>query len=298
MIHTVHKPVMLEEALDYLQPTKNQNFVDCTFGGGGHALAILNQIKPKGKLIGIDWDPEVVESSSNDNLILVNDNYKNLKKIINVAGVNKIHGILLDLGLSSDQLNSEGRGFSFQDQGSLDLRYNSLSDGSTAKEILQKYGYQELVEIFKKYGEEPLAGPIAKKIIKNREQDQIIETADMLVQLVSSVYFRHFKSKSRRNPATRIFQALRIAVNDEFGNIMAVLPEAIEVLEPGGRLVVISFHSGEDRIVKHFFRQEAKADNSKIKLLTKKPIYPSEDEVKSNPRSHSAKMRVVEKKRL
>lgn len=292
---TLHEPVLLQEVLDGLNPQPNQNYIDCTFGGGGHALAILEMIKPLGKLIGIDWDPQVVQNSQNENLILVNDSYKNLKKIINELRINKISGILLDLGLSSDQLDSGDRGFSFQGEGFLDLRYNPESDRPTAAEILRTYSEKELLTIFKNYGEEPLAWPIVKQIIKRRQNAKFIETADMLVQLVSDEYRRKYRSRSKHNPATKVFQALRIAVNDEYGNIKNVLPDAIEILASGGRLAVISFHSGEDRIVKHFFKKEVVKEQPKIKIITKKPIIASEDEIRKNPRSRSAKLRLVEK---
>jgi len=296
---TTHIPVMLEEVLHYLNPKTGENFIDCTFGGGGHSLAVLEKVKPKGKVVGIDWDAETSKKLKTKNLVLVNDNYKHLKKIYqkvkNESGINKIHGILLDLGLSSDQLDTEARGFSFHDKGYLDLRFDKTSSRPTGSEILSTYSEKELIDIFSRYGEEPLSRQIAKKIIAMRRQGQFIETADMLVQLVSGIYKRKFKLPSRKNPATRVFQALRIAVNDEFGNIRSVLPQAIDLLSPGGRLVVISFHSGEDRIVKHYFREEIKKENSRIKVLTKRPLVPTEEEIKKNPRSRSAKMRVVER---
>jgi len=296
---SIHEPVLLKEVISYLNPQPNQNFIDCTFGGGGHALEILERIKPEGKLIGIDWDVSAVQDSNNRNLILVNDNYKNLSKIIkrlrDVHPLIAINGILLDLGLSSDQLGAGDRGFSFQGDGFLDLRFDPSSNDLTAAEILKSASEEELIEIFKNYGDEPLAKPIARKIIALRKEGQKIETADVLVQLVSSIYHRYFKKPSRHNPATRIFQALRIAVNDEFNNIKTVLPQAIDLLSPGGRLAVIAFHSGEDRIVKNFFRDEAKRDNPKIKLITKKPTAADSEEVKNNPRSRSARLRVVER---
>jgi len=296
---SIHEPVLLQEVLEHLNPQSNQNFIDGTFGGGGHALAILEKIKPEGKLIGIDWDPATIENSQNKNLILVNDNYRHLKKIIlsakNVFPTDKIHGILLDLGLSSDQLGAEHRGFSFQSEGPLDLRFNQSATSLTGAEILNTYSTQQLFKIFKEYGEEPLAWPIAKKISADRQQGIVFETAEMLVQLVSNLYSRHFREKSRRNPATRVFQALRIAVNDELGNLRAFLPQAVEALEPGGRLAVISFHSGEDRIVKNFFRDGTKKENPLFKIITKKPVVATEKELKANPRSRSAKLRVIEK---
>ncbi len=296
---TIHEPVMLKEVLEALKPEPGKNYLDGTFGGGGHSLELMDRIKPEGKVIGVDLDPKVAKDSISDNLILVNDNYKNLKEIylrLKKDGImDKIDGVLLDLGLSSDQLADSGRGFSFNDQGYLDLRFNPQSGDLTAAEILTSYNQKELFEIFKEFGDDPLAWPLAKEIIKLREQGEKIETAEMLVQLVSRVYKRRYKKPSRKNPATKVFQALRIAVNDEFGNIRKAIPEAVEVLSSGGRLAIITFHSGEDRIVKHMFREMAKAEDSRVKLITKKPIYPSSEEIESNPRSRSAKLRVIEK---
>lgn len=289
---TIHESVLLSEVLTYLDPQLGEVFVDCTFGGGGHALAILDKVGPKGKVIGIDWDPRTITSSRNNNLILVNDNYKNLKQIINDLGIDKIDGILLDLGLSSDQLGAGNRGFSFQDQGLLDLRYNQDSDRPRAIELLNNSNQEELETIFKNYGEDPLARLIAQKIIAERENKPIAEVAQ-LAGLVEEVYRHRFRTKSRRHPATRVFQALRIAVNDEFGNLQAVLPDTIDALASEGRLAVISFHSGEDRIVKHFFKIQQKL--GRVEILTKKPIMASAKEINTNPRSRSAKLRVVKK---
>ncbi len=296
---TIHEPVLLREVLQYLDPQPGQNFIDCTFGGGGHSLEILERIKSDGKLVGIDLDPNVIQTSSNKNLILVNDNYRNLKNIYKDLSddkrIGEISGILLDLGLSSDQLGARSRGFSFQDSGTLDMRYNASSDQMTAADILKKYNQKELFKIFKEYGEEPLAWPIAKKIVSERENGNNIETVESLVEIVEGIYNRHYHSKSKKQPATRVFQALRIEVNDEFGNIHKVLPQAIELLKPGGRLAVISFHSGEDRIIKNYFRDESKQDKPRIKIINKKPVIASDKEGQENPRSRSAKLRVIEK---
>lgn len=296
---TIHEPVLLQEILTQLNPQPGQNFIDCTFGGGGHSLELLERIKPDGKLVGIDWDRNAISPGSNENLILVNDNYRNLKSIYERLkkenSVGEISGILLDLGLSSDQLSDEERGFSFDSTGPLDMRFDTDSNGQTAADILNDSSEQELVRIFEEYGEEPMSKIIAKEIIKERNAGSDVRSAEMLVQLIGEIYRRKFRQPSRRNPATRVLQALRIAVNDEFGNIRITLPQAIDVLRPGGRLAVISFHSGEDRIVKNFFRDMAKIDHSRIKLITKKPIEAAAEEVKANPRSRSAKLRVVEK---
>lgn len=292
---TIHQPVLLREVLSLLDPKPNQIFVDGTFGGGGHGLAILERIRPQGKVIGIDWDPSVVQSSAGSNLILVNDNYKNLKKILNGSGIDKVDGILLDLGLSSDQLGADNRGFSFQGAGYLDLRFNPASGRPTAAELLADSNEDQLNNIFFQYGEERLARPIAREIVNWRDKGQQVETADQLVKLVAKIYARRFKSRSVKNPATKVFQALRIAVNDEFASLEQTLPEAIDALKLGGRLAVISFHSGEDRIVKHFFRKMEQLDRPAIKVITKKPVRATGEEIEKNPRSRSAKLRVAEK---
>lgn len=295
---TIHEPVMLKEVLRFLDPRPSQNFIDCTFGGGGHSFAILELVKPDGKVIGIDWDRRVVQDSHNSNLILVNDNYRNLKDIVKRVseqhGIDHIDGILLDLGLSSDQLASDDRGFGFSG-GELDLRFDVSSDLPKAYELLESLSEKEIKDILIEYGEESLAGAIAKKIVESRKNGQPIRTASDLAELVSAIYRRRFAKPSKRHPATRVFQALRIAVNDEYGNINSVLPKAIDTLSAGARLAVITFHSGEDRIVKNIFKELAKGDTARIKILTKKPIEPSEAEVAKNPRSRSAKLRVVEK---
>ena len=296
---TIHEPVLLREILDQLNPQPGQNFIDGTFGGGGHGLAILERIRPKGKLAGIDWDRNAVQAASGQDLILINDNYRNLKAIYErlkrTHGLGEISGILLDLGLSSDQLSDDDRGFSFTSVDSLDMRFDTASAGPTAADIVNTASERELARILTDCGEEPLAGLIAKAIIKERQKGEGIRSAAKLVQLISDLYRRKFRQPSRRNPATRTLQALRIFVNDEFGNIRTALPQALELLRPGGRLAVISFHSGEDRLVKNFFRDLAKTDEPKIKLITKKPIIAAPDEVQANPRARSAKLRVVEK---
>lgn len=296
---TIHEPVLLTEILEQLQPQANENFIDCTFGGGGHSLAILNRVKPDGKVVGIDWDFKAAQDSHNKNLIIVNDNYRNLKKIYEACekklGLGEISGILLDLGLSSDQLADDDRGFSFEATGQLDMRFDVNSDQPTAAEILTTYSEKKLEGIFRDYGEEPLAKPIAKALVVARDKGEDIASAAMLVRLIADIYRKKFRQPSRKNPATRVLQALRIVVNDEFGNIKSVLPQAMDILKSGGRLAVISFHSGEDRIVKTYFKEMSSGDYPRIKIITKKPLVASDAENKSNPRARSAKLRVAEK---
>ena len=297
---TKHEPVLLREVLLYLDPRPGQNFIDCTFGGGGHALALLAYVRPGGQVIGIDLDERAIKNFGQKipGLILVHGNYKDIKKIIlniknELGQFDKIHGILLDLGLSSDQLGSGDRGFSFQTKELLDLRFSPSLQQTTAADILRTASEEELADIFKNYGEEQLARPIAKKIIAHRVVDNHAFDSGTLASLVADIYKRFYKRPSKKNPATKVFQALRIAVNDEYGNIRRGLTNAAELLSSGGRLAVISFHSGEDRIVKNFFREQSKLN--RLKIITKKPLAAAAEETAENPRSRSAKLRVAEK---
>ncbi|MFH0815112.1 MAG: 16S rRNA (cytosine(1402)-N(4))-methyltransferase RsmH [Candidatus Falkowbacteria bacterium] len=303
-----HSPVLLKEVLQYLNPRANENFVDCTIGSGGHALAILEKNAPNGKLLGIDWDKDAIERTADrlhqfgSRVILVNDNYANIKNVVSEKKFKAIRGIVIDLGFSLDQIQASGRGFTFQRDEPLDMRY-SLDNTLTAAKILNSYSETQLIKIFRDYGEERQAKKIAQKIISARAEQPILRTFQ-LVQLLME-----FKNPRKRiHPATQIFQALRIAVNDELHNVITVLSDLIDVLDVGGRLAVISFHSLEDRIVKQFFQREIKdclcppeapvctcGHLAKIKIITKKPVTPSEREIDENFHSRSAKLRVVEK---
>jgi len=306
-----HQPVMLEEVLHYLNPQLGDNFIDCTLGGGGHASAILERIGPQGKLLGIDLDPLAIQATkettkNSKNLILVQDNFRNLNKIADVYKFDKIDGILLDLGLSSGQLQDHQRGFSFLAEGRLDMRFGQQTD-LTAEKILNTYSQKELSEIFKNFGEEHLAWPIAKKIVEMRRIESI-NSPNQLVEIVAAVYKKYYRGKSKVNPATKIFQALRMSVNEEIENLKQVLPQAVGRLKTGGRIAVISFHSLEDKIVKGFFKQESRdcicppqlpicgcKHQKTLKIITRKPLVPSEEEVAVNPRARSAKLRLAEK---
>ena len=297
---TIHEPVLLREVLLYLDPRPGQNFIDCTFGGGGHSLALLAKVRPGGQVIGIDLDEQALKRFGRKvpGLTLVHDNYKNIRKIIldkknELGKLDKISGILLDLGLSSDQLGSGDRGFSFQAKEPLDLRFSQVLQQVTAADILRTASEQELADIFKNYGEEQLARPIAKKIIAHRVVDNHAFDSSTLAELIADIYKRFYKRPSKKHPATKVFQALRIAVNNEYGNIRSGLTSSAELLSPGGRLAVISFHSGEDRIAKNFFRDQAKL--GRLKIITKKPLEASAEEIEKNPRSRSAKLRVAER---
>ena len=283
----MHKPVLIKEVLEYLNPQAGENFIDCTIGFGGHTLDILKKIKPNGKVLGIDFEKS---SLKEDRLILANGNFADLKEIVEKFSFNKIDGILLDLGLSSWHFDKSNRGFSFKGEESLDMRLNSESE-LTAEKIVNEWSEQELIKIFEEYGEERYSKSIAKSICGNRKIKRIEKTnqlREIIRQSVPSGY-KH----NRINFATKIFQAIRIAVNDELNNLIKTLPQALSLLELKGRLAVISFHSLEDRIVKNFFRDEFKKGN--LEILTKKPIIPSREEIILNPRSRSAKLRVIKK---
>lgn len=282
----MHIPVLLKEAIENLNPQPNQNFVDCTIGGGGHSTAILERIKPEGKVLGIDLNKEAIEKLKDiKNLILVNDNFVNLKSIAENNNFHPINGILLDLGFSSDLLEASGRGFSFLKDEPLDMRFDVRSD-LTAEKVVNQYSEEDLIKIFKEYGEEKFSRRIARQIVNEK---QPIKTTAQLVEIIKRAvpsFYQHL----RIHFATRIFQALRIEVNDELNNLREVLAQAEEILEPEGRIAVISFHSLEDRIVKRFFK-----GSEALKIITKKPIIADDYEIEKNPRSRSAKLRIAEK---
>jgi len=289
-----HIPVLLKEVLKYLNPQAGQNFIDCTVGFGGHTLSILKRIVPQGKVLGIELDEKVLEilrkEMTAERLILVQGNFTDLKKITKENNFYPINGILFDLGMSSWQIEKSGRGFSFQKDEPLDMRFGSaISKSLTAEEIVNQWSEKELIEVFQEYGEERYARKIARRICQTR-QIQPIKTTSQLVEIIRRSVSNKYKYR-RIHFATLIFQALRIIVNDELNNLKKALPQALEILEKDGKLAIISFHSLEDRIVKNFFKQEAKEGN--LKILTKKPIRPGQEEIDLNPRSRSAKLRVA-----
>ena len=271
--------------MQYLDPKPNENFIDCTFGGGGHTKDILEKIEPRGKVLAIDWSPEMAKQAAKKNLIVVCDNFANLKEIVKKNNFNRVKGILFDLGMSSWHLSESGRGFSFQKREPLDMRY-SLENQLTAEKIVNYWSKFDIEKILKEYGQEQFAGQIAERIVEARKTKQIETTSQLTAVIEKAVPKRYLHGKIHF--ATRTFQALRIAVNGELDNIKETLPQALEVLEPGGRLVVISFHSLEDRIVKNFFVHEPS-----LKLLNKKPVIPVSREIRANPKARSAKLRAV-----
>ena len=284
-----HIPVMLMESLENLKIKKNGVYVDGTLGLGGHSELILQKIE-SGLLIGIDRDKDSISLakkrlSSNKNFKLFNDSYQNLKIILNELELKAVDGILLDLGLSSYQLEDNKRGFSHKYQSSLDMRFDKNSNDYTAENIIHQNELKELTKIFKEYGEERHAYKIAKKIKELKGEVDVLT--------ITSVVDRVTPFKYRLKTYSRIFQALRIAANNELDHLSKFLDDFISLLNPGGRIVIISYHSIEDRIVKHKLKDLK--HEKKIKLIYKKPLTPSTEEVGINKRSRSAKMRVGEK---
>lgn len=283
-----HIPVLLKESIDLLNVKKGKIFVDCTLGGGGHTENIKTQ-NSKCKIYGIDMDQEALDATKArlkkyENIIYIKDNFKNLKTIVK----ERLDGILFDLGISSFQIDKASRGFSLQKDGPLDMRMDR-SQNLTAENIVNNSSQEELERIFREYGEERFARRIAKRIDERRKTREV-KTSFQLKEIVEKA----IPTWKKRESVTRIFQALRIAVNQELENLKTAITDAIDLLGPGGRIVIISYHSLEDRIVKHAFKN-AKLEG-KIDILTKKPVRPSAAEVSSNPRAKSAKLRAAEKK--
>ncbi len=294
-----HQPVLLNEVIQYLNPRPGDNFVDCTVNGGGHSLAILERNKPDGQILGIDLDESALEhlkskiegTEFEKRFILVYQNYIFLEKIIQEYNFEPINGILLDLGMSTWQLQGQGRGFSFWRDENLDMRYDEKSDSLTAEVILNNWPEWKIRQILEEYGEERFAPQIARKISEVRKV-VLIKTTGQLVEIIResvSAPYRH----QQIHFATKTFQALRIAVNRELDNLATVLPQIVKVLANGGRAAIISFHSLEDRIVKNFIKEEEKKGT--VKNILPNLICPTAEEIFSNPASRSAKMRVIEK---
>ena len=306
MLTVAHKPVLLKEVMTALSIQTGGRYVDCTLGGGGHAMAILQASAPGGQLLGIDADPEAIRAAAinlsrfTDSVLLVNDNFVNIDTICHHYDFYPVHGILLDLGLSSLQLYDDPRGFSFQYEAALDMRFNPKQK-ITAANIVNYYSEIDLAQLIRRYGEEPHSFRIARRIVQSRP----INTTTQLAAIVEDAVGGR---RGRIHPATRTFQALRIAVNEELEHLEQTLDKAIDLLGIGGRLAVISYHSLEDRIVKHFMQRESRdcicppsipvcqcKHTASFRLINKKVITPSEAELRENPRSRSARMRIAER---
>ena len=293
----MHIPVLLKEVLTYLNPQPNQNFIDATIGGGGHSLAILKKTSPQGKILGIEWDQNVLRGlqttlSANprllNRLIFVRNNFVNIDKIVRQKKFLNPKGVLFDLGLNSWHLDKSGRGFTFRKDEPLDMRFTS-ENGPSAAEIINSWPPKEIERILREFGEERYSRRIAQAIFRNRKKKRILLTSQ-LVAILSEALPSSYKHQ-RLHFATKTFQALRIAVNNELDNLQIGLEHSLKILPARSKLVVISFHSLEDRIVKQFLRKQQK--NNILTILTKKPITPSLAETQSNPRSRSAKLRAA-----
>ncbi len=281
----VHRTVLKKEAVDLLNVKNNRHFVDCTVGEGGHTEEILKRNGPRGKVLGFEWDKRMYERVRNRNLErldLVNESYVFLKKTVEEKGFGPISGILLDLGMSTWHIKKSKKGFSFQGDEPLDMRYNTDSL-LTAREIVNEWKKENLIKLIKNYSNERYAEKIVNRIIKSRPLKSTKELVEAIKKSVPDNY-----EKGRIHPATRTFQALRIAVNAEVQNLKEVLPQAFEVLKPGGKIVVISFHHLEGEEVENFFKKEEG-------LLSVAEVTPSKEEIKKNPSARSAVLRVAEK---
>lgn len=303
-----HIPVLLTEVLEGLQIHSGGVYIDGTVGGGGHAVAILERIAPDGRLLGLDRDPQAVARAKKrladfyESVQIVHAPYTRLEALARQHGFVPADGVLLDLGFSTLQIDDPARGFAFRFDGPLDMRYNPSGDAPTAADLVNTLPEVELADLLWRYGEERHSRRIARAIGRSRP----LETTQQLAEVILAEVGRG--PDDRIHPATRTFQALRIAVNHELEMLEAVLPQAVSVLRPGGRLAVIAFHSLEDRIVKHFFKREeqdcicppelpvCRCDHeATLRVLTRKPLRPSDEEVSENPRSRSARLRVIEK---
>lgn len=289
----IHKPVLLKEVIQYLNPKPNDNFVDATFGLGGHSFELLKYIKPKGKILALEWDPFLVEFikpkiMKEKNIILKNKNFKYLKKVVEEENFTNIKGVIFDLGISNWHYQNSQRGFSFRKDEKLDMRINPYEIRLTAFDVINYFSKKELSEIFYKYGEEKKSELIAEEIVKKRKFKKIESTSD-LSEIILKLKGR---KKSKIHPSTKIFMALRNFINQELENLEIGLEDAYEILIKGGRIAIITFNGLEDRVVKKTFK---KLKNKKAIMITKNVVRPSLEEKKLNPSARSAKLRVIEK---
>jgi 16S rRNA (cytosine1402-N4)-methyltransferase len=310
---TTHVPVMPDEVIEALAPRAGSSHVDATLGGGGHAERILSASDPDGRLLGLDADGAAIArvrarlgARFGDRLRLRQSNFEALATVAPEEGFEAVDGCLFDLGLSSFQLADDERGFGFRTGGPLDMRFDT-SRGVPASELLATLDAAELTALFKRYGEEPFAGRIARAIVADRKANPV-RTAEELAALVARVAPSRAPGRRRVHPATRVFQALRIAVNEELEALEAGLAAAVDLLRPGGRLVVLSYHSLEDRIVKRFLQAERRGcicppeapvcvcgRQPRLRLLSPKGLVPSAAEISANPRARSARLRAAER---
>lgn len=303
---TPHQPVLYQPSIDALQPHDGGRYVDATVGAGGHAYGILECSAPAGELLGMDRDTHALSIASQrlhefqHRVHLSHSSYLSMKTEVSKLDWTSVDGILMDLGLSSMQLDTPERGFSFRTDNPLDMRFDP-TEGFSAADLLNTYREEDISRILWEFGEEQKSRQIATAIIRSRP----ITTTGQLAELVSRVYGSH---RGERHPATRTFQAIRIAVNDELGNLQQTLPIAINLLKPAGRLAIITFHSLEDRMVKQYFQRESRdclcppaqpictcGHKATIRMVSRRPVNPSAEEIKENPRARSARLRIAEK---
>lgn len=311
MVAFEHIPVLLEETIELLNCQPGGVYLDCTLGGGGHAQAILRKIVPSGRLIGIDRDAAAITAAKEklapyaESVSLVQANYVELKGVLAGHGIKQVNGVLMDLGVSSPQLDAYERGFTYQREAPLDMRMDTRQE-QTAADLVNKLSVKELAQLIWEYGEERWATRIAKYIVEARQEKSITTTTELVDVIKAAIPAA--ARRSGPHPAKRTFQALRIAVNNELESLRFALTDAIDVLAPGGRICVISFHSLEDRIVKQKFRALAQVctcppeapvcvcgGQPLLKVLTRRPVTAGTDELNSNPRARSAKLRAAQK---
>jgi len=290
----MHTPVMTDEVIMWLAPKPNARLIDCTVGEGGHSKLLLARIQPNGAILGFEWDHALFSRVQNemclaygDRFVLVCENFANLERVASSRGFKNVSGVLLDLGLSSWHIKESGRGFTFQNNEPLDMRFSDKAD-LTAMEIVNYWKRADIEYLLFNYGQERFARRITREIMRSRPLKTTFDLIEAIRNATPGGYRRqkiHF--------ATKTFQALRIAVNNELDNLQTVLPQAVNLLVPNGRLVVISFHSLEDGIVKRFIKEQSRTGT--VEALTKKPLTPSINEVVRNPYARSAKLRVLKK---
>lgn len=293
---TGHIPVLQNEVLELLALSPGAHVIDCTVGAGGHAAAILERTSPDGKLLGLDLDEAALAAARStlarfgSRAMLVRENYRNVTDVLPTFVSGPVQAALLDLGYSSIEIDDPTRGFSFRADGPLDMRFDRRQE-LTAATVVNSWSVDDLAKTIWEYGEERYSRKIAQAIVAARRRKSIVGTLELVDVIAGAV--PGFYRRGGIHFATRTFQALRIAVNDELGNVQAALPALLDALAPGGRIAVISFHSLEDRIAKEFFK-DAEGEE-RVRIITKKPVVASEDEARKNPRSRSAKLRVAEK---
>lgn len=314
---TIHKSVLLKETVDALNLKNGSVVVDATLGGGGHSSEILERILPDGKLIAFDQDKRAIDNfrkkidsekrlkEVEDRIILINENFEKIKESLENLKISKVNGITADLGISSDQLDDVEIGISFRFDAPLDMRLDRKRE-VTAEQVVNTYSEEDLVKILQEFGDEKYARRIAKKICDERKKGNIKRTLELvsIIERAVPAAYRHGKI----NCATKTFQALRIEVNNELGVLKKIISDGVDLLAPGGRLAIITFHSGEDRIVKNLFREYARGcvcppelpicrcgQKEIARIITRKPIEPSEEEIEGNPRARSGKLRILEK---